>query len=257
MNYLESKRLREERKVVIDELKEIDTKARAENRPYTAEEMIRCDNLMAKDAEYKTQIESAERSEKINALLVCGSQDTTKPQQQVVKRSGSVVTKKDHSLALRGWILRQAGKNVSREMEEACERCGVNPNNNQYEIKLVNDPNKLEECLRDVTSAVLPVNGDTAIQNVSLIQGVEEVVKFTGRIRQWGEVVRTSNAQQLPYIVIDDVLTYADPHTAVATINSTAVAPFRVTSTATAIRPLPTRFLGSSLPIPALIWKPP
>ncbi len=65
---MESKKLREERAALVDEMNFITTKVAEENREFSAEETEKFDRLDAAQEDLSKQIDKLERVEKVHAL---------------------------------------------------------------------------------------------------------------------------------------------------------------------------------------------
>lgn len=199
-NYFESKRLREERKEIVDQMQSIGRIVANEQRPMTAEEVERYDRLNQSQEDLKNKIESAERVERLEALVV-STPESPKPYQHKAK----VVTRKDHEKAFRAWALRQGGYShlIRSEDMEAADRVGLNTNDSQLVVKLLGDaPENLASINRTVTDQITdPANGE----NVEMIQGIEKAMYTYGDMLNAAQVIRTPNGNTLPWVTVDDV----------------------------------------------------
>lgn len=207
MNYFESKRLREERGEVVSQMQAIAKVAREENRPFTGEEIQRYDNLDNSQKELQVKIESAERVERADTLVI--TPNITSEYKPVSTR---VVTKKDHELALRGWALRQAGFDhlVTAEMNSGAERVGINPTHSNFQVHIQRD------TLDQITTPVNATNG-------ALVQGLEESLLSWGQMLNACQVVKTADGRGIKWATEDDTGVVASAHDLSHTISSTGV----------------------------------
>ena len=226
MDYYQSKRLREERKAVVDQIHEISRIVKEESRPLTPEETEKFDKLEVAQKDLLAQIESAERVERAETMT---AQSVDSPKH--IERKSPIVTSRDRNLAFAAWALHQTGhdSNITSEMGEAVERTRTPINCNQYSVPLLDKAptGTIEDIKRDYTNQITPVSTDAAIQNVDLIAGLEVNIKTFGQLRNAARVIRTPNYNPLPFIYEDDTAVSAEEHTKVAAIDSTAISPQR------------------------------
>lgn len=195
------KELREKRAVLYDKMQSIVDTATSESRGMTSEEQTTFASLdTEQDALLKT-IESAERTERMQADLEQVEEDRDKHDYRAKRTGGPTV--RDYQTAFQGWALGpefRSGKHV-----EAGERCGLKMNNPQWQLGFSRD---VPKCWGDVdrmyaTRATTQVNvttdntlGAYAVQNEPM-RAIERALLAFGGMRESARVIRTRTGATL------------------------------------------------------------
>jgi HK97 family phage major capsid protein len=216
MNYFQSKQLREERGAVVADLRKIAQTAKDDNRTMTAEEKEAFDKLNDAQKDLQQKIESAERVETADSLIVSNGTP--------IKCKSKIVTAKDHANAFKAWAYRNAGYDnyITTAQRESADKVGLNIDNSRLTIRLLpNAPENLAEIRQDVSEAI---TGGDDTQNYGLIQGIEKMLLTYGGMTRACRVIRTANGNNIKWITMDDTANVGTARDKLAATTSTAVA---------------------------------
>ena len=190
MSLYDSKKYREERAGVIQEIQTLASTIKTENRQATGDELTKFSNLEAARQDLDSKIKTSEAIERSEALTVdIVNKDKT-------YRSNPVVTQRDKDLALRGWLVSAAGRyDLQQEAyQDAMTRCGINPQNSALALR----------AGQDKTTTAGGYTADDAV-----VIGVEKYLKDYSGILQAAKILNTSHGNDLRVGTIDDTASVA------------------------------------------------
>jgi HK97 family phage major capsid protein len=135
---------------------------------------------------------------------VLASQGKTLEQMREERVTGGVTTE-DRCLALQGWMLAQAGIELSEEHRNACRKTRTNPNQRELEVQLRRDPyNRIRAEFRaDVNMTLSATEGGDTVPE-GFVNNFERALLAFGGVRQVADVIRTATGADLPWPTAND-----------------------------------------------------
>lgn len=215
--------LREQRATIVNNArKNYDLaveKAKAENRDASAGDEAALDTAMNAVADLDKQIatgEEAERKHAANLERLKGAEASLNAVNRgpLAGVAGSAVNgngfsadpanaERDNQLAMKGWFLNQYGEDVPDACVEAGRRCGINPHAKFLDLKLSNDYGAVQREYVNTLSSNNPAGGGI-LRLGSVLGPLEQAMLNFGPMLQVAQVIRTDNANPLPWPTAND-----------------------------------------------------
>jgi HK97 family phage major capsid protein len=194
-------------------------KAKAENRDISADEEATLDKALNASDEITKEIEAAEKAEEASKARL----DRLANQEKLLKTLnrgdlqnvvGSAVgsggleggrpdIQNDQANAMRGWILNNRGEDVPQECVDAGRRCGINPLAGSLDIPLATNYGAVQREFHNALSSNNPATGGL-LRLGPVLGPLEQAMLYFGPMLQVAQVLRTSNANPLPWPTADD-----------------------------------------------------
>lgn len=190
MNLYESKKLREERASLIEEMNGLTVKAKQEDRSFTGEELERYDRLDQAQKDLDQRIKTVERIEGAEQLRVA------LPATEQRKVTNAITTQRDADNAIKAWALSASGFDhmVTDSMRSSADKLGVNTRSSVLTCRLENRTGLVSTGTTD--------GGYTV--NDAVVVGLDQSLKAYGGMRQAATVIRTDTGAPIRWATIDD-----------------------------------------------------
>jgi len=216
------KKLREERKALVDQMTNISVECNKSSRSMNTEEMSTWDNLDSAQKELLSKIETAERFASVPAPQEVAERAVEQAVRNTFNRSEA--TAYDCNQAVRGFLLRNCGQ----EVPEECKRAAA-------KLRLDINTRSMPAQFRDQTIGSVGTGGNVVSQGPFM--GFEKKMKAYGGFDSFCKVLNTSSGNVLPLYGADDTANLgtvepeldASVQTAFAVTKSTLSA-FRISS---------------------------
>jgi len=196
MNYFESKKLREERQPIQQEMKTLAVAVKNENRAFTAEERAKWDKLHAEDSRLVGLIQTAEALEGFtpedNRGIV-----TNNVRPYIAARDNP----EDRTNALRALLLQGTGK-VNRNFIESADRIGFDYRSPIQTFEVKNNKISFGE-VRAQTKGT-GGEGGYSTEESTLADKMVERLKYYGGMRQYSTVMPVSDGTKINICTNDD-----------------------------------------------------
>lgn len=194
-------------------------KAKAENRDISADEEAALDKALNASDEITKEIETAEKAEEVRAGQLSRLENYEKVLKTLNRGDlanvvGSAVgsggleggrpdAQMDQANAMRGWLLHNRGEDVPQECVDAGKRCGINPLAGSLDLPLASNYGNVQREFQNALSSNNPATG--GILRLGPVLGpLEQAMLYFGPMLQTSQVLRTSNANPLPWPTADD-----------------------------------------------------
>lgn len=217
---LKSKRLREDRAPVAQQIRDMADKALAESRDFTAEERQHWEKINDDYNSLSTLIQIAEQAEGVSVDLDAirdeqrdnkpGKKPATPGRDDFIHDPGrddqeerdNGPTEEDRAVALQAWLMSGAGKDLEKRHVQACTKVGVRPHSLNYDFSLRRDVSKMRSEFRD-QSAVSGPAGQYTIAT-GFVANLEMALLAFGGMRQVAETMRTTSGNNMPWPTTND-----------------------------------------------------
>jgi HK97 family phage major capsid protein len=216
---LKSKRLREDRAPVAQQIRDMADKAVGENRDFSAEEQGQWEKLNADYNALTRAIAISERAEHVAVDIDTLREDRSadmKPARTPGRGDFTASTgeddepesrdrgpsEEDRAFALQAWLRSGAGKDLEKRHVEACAKVGVRPHGQNYDFDLRRDMSKVRAEFRDQSSVSGPAGQYTV--PTGFVNNLEMALLAYGGMRQVAEVMRTSSGNNMPWPTTND-----------------------------------------------------
>lgn len=221
-DYITAKQLREERMPLAHRIKEMNDKAQAEKRLFTAEEETNWKQLNADYDALTNRIEMAERTESVLAEQVSptvqvrtvaspaaaensvpnrGDYDGRKALEGFDPGRRDEPTEADNALALQAWARAQEGLELRPEHQRACRVTGVNAYGKFLELKLNQGAGSYNTVRKNFRNALSGNDGSSGAftRPEGFVNNLEQALLMFANLRQVAEVMRTGDGNPLPW----------------------------------------------------------
>lgn len=203
MSLLESKKLREERAAIVEDMNALATEVnKREDKKFTSDELGKYDKLDEAQEELRQRIESVERLERMPTV-----EERTAT---IHKPNKPLVTKRDKSLAFKAWALAQSGETgrITDSMRDAAERCNFNLTRDYIELPISDHGcRNVDEYNNWVETRAQSSDVDNAGQyttNDEVVVALEKSLLAFGGMRTAATVLRTSHGNDLRWPTMND-----------------------------------------------------
>ncbi len=209
MSFDDSKKLREQRAVIVEQMHDITITAAKDERELTPEEMQKFDRMDSDQQVLHKRIEETERYERVanlRAELETKKVDS-KPQSY---RPADPITALDRQNAMKAWAFANSD-NQRVEFVDAAERCGLDYKNQSYHIRLrpqqPKDLRKLYQELRGSSGVFQGTSPDAAGGHTiddEMSNSLEIALLEFGGMREAAFVLRTTNGANFDWPTSND-----------------------------------------------------
>ena len=204
----ESKKLKEDRQVLVEQLRSIDGKVqeRGEDEDYSAEERQEFDRVQADVKSLDEKIETAVRRESIPAP----QERTREESDRIVERrlDSAGLSRRERDLAVAGWLLRGRAAQTERH-RAAMSAAGLNDHGAEMVLRLAGEqPGK--EYLERAHNTGVDVKGGFTVDELARGPIERKLYEFSGGLRSYATVVRTATGADYPIPTIEDTGTAVD-----------------------------------------------